>query len=359
MGNFIYFVVMIIAIIIANIAEKNNKRKYLIGIVFIISMLSGFRGINVGIDTKLYTYAFLHDFPYKWHFEEIGFRFISTLIFNIFNDTRMVFLFFALIINGFIIYRLWDFKDKCSFTFMLMFYLLTYYIDSMNIMRQLVAVAIIFFSTRLLEKKRYILFIIIVILTTFIHTSSLLALALVVAYIWAPLKMSSKVWMFFPIALIGIIAVQVILQYEAGHIDNYLSEKNSVNNINIPFLYRLMCFFISYFLHKSNKKIVRNKSLNFSSCKEKNIILYDEMFSIVAFIYFMGLSISSLGMFFVVMARLGYFYILFEVVYWGYLVKTSKNKIFNFMMIIIYVGYIFLVEVFSAGCEVFPFYLNI
>lgn len=359
MGNIIYFIVMLIAIILARKAEKKNKKKYLKLIVFMVSILSGFRGLNVGIDTKLYNYAFLNNFPYAWQFEELGFRAISTFVLNIFNDTRAVFLFFALIINGCIIYRLWDFKDKCSFTVMLLIYLLTFYVDSMNIMRQMVAVAIIFLSTRLLEKKHYSMFLIVIMGTTFIHVSSLLAVALIIAYYWIPLKLSNKILIAIPMIILEIVFLLVIIQFESGHINNYLSEQNSVSNINIPFLYRFLCFLLSYMIYKSNIKFVINRKKEPNINIKDDLIVYDEFFRIISFIYLMGLLISSLGMFFTVMARLGYFYILFEVVYWGYLAKTSRNKELNIVMIMIYVGYIFLVEIFSSGCEVFPFYLNI
>lgn len=359
MGNIIYFVVMLVAIVLAKMAVKKDKKDYLLIIVLIISILSGFRGLNVGIDTKLYNYAFLNNFPYVWQFEEVGFRAISMFVLNIFNDTRAVFLFFALIINACIIYRLWDFKDKCSFPFMVLIYLLTFYVDSMNIMRQMVAVAIIFFSTRLLEKKKYLIFLIVVILTTFIHISSLLAVALIIAYYWVPLKFADKIRIATPMVALGIIALIIIIQFESGHIKNYLSEQNAVNNINIPFLYRFACFLLSYMIYKSNKKFVIKRKKDIITNTKNDVIVYDESFKIISFIYLMALLISSLGMFFTVMARLGYFYILFEILYWGYLAKSSANKSLNNIMIMIYVGYVFSVEIFSSGCEVFPFYLNI
>jgi len=353
-GNFIFILIILFSLVLSKVADKRNNKFILLLLILILTLTSGLRGINVGIDTSLYNYAFIHNFPYSWQFEEIGFRYISNLIITILGDPKFVFIFYSLIINLLIVLRLWDFRKKCSFAFMLFIYLLTFYLDSMNIMRQLVAVAVIFYSTKLLEKKHYFLFFSVVLFMTLIHKTALFGLALIVIYLWNSLSLSKKILMSIPLVIISGIVILYTISFEAAHISNYLSSENAITNINITFMYRLLCFIFSWLLYKSNKKIVYS-SINIPNTRLEIDLNFQKKFNIISTIYFLGLAISSIGMFYVVMSRLGYYYIIFELLYWGYLVKNSKNKMLNLSLISIYVIYIFVFEICTGGNGVFPF----
>ena len=357
MGNILYIFFILLALVFVLIADKKNKKVFLYISIIIFSLVSGLRGINVGIDTALYNNAFLHNFPYSWQFEETGFRYISTFIMNLFHDPRYVFCFFAFITNGLILTRLWDFREKCSMTAMVLLYSLTFYIDTMNIMRQFVVIAVIFYSTKLLEKNKYILFLLIILGLTFIHSSSLLALAYIPIYLWNSLSKSKKMLLIIPLIVCGSLAISYVIGYESGHISNYLSAQNSIDNVNIPFLYRVIIFAISYFLLVKNKIVIFKKN----SIKKVNSEYSQEIskYRNVSYVYMAGLLLCSMGMFYVVMARLGYYYAIFELVYWGYVIKTSANKKMNFAMIITYAVYIFLLEFLTDGSGVFPFEFNL
>lgn len=339
------------------IAEKKNKKVYLVIGILIISLLSGLRGVNCGVDTKYYYNAFINRFPVKWMFEEVGFRFVSNSLMSFFNNATVVMIIYSLIINFLIVLRLWDFRDKCNFKFMYFLYICIYFIGSMNIMRQFLALSILFYFTKLLEKKRYLLFIGIVILATLIHQSAILALLIIIVYFWNSISINKKILLIIPMVVICLVAGYYGYIYESKHINNYFSTRNMVNNVNLTYLYRVLIFTISYLLYKGNKKLVFIRT-NYD-IEKKVIKSKDNDMSIFSILYFLGLCLSAMGMFFKFMQRFGYMYLIFELLYWGYLVKNSNNKNINKLMITVYAVYVFALEIIENGSAVFPYYFNI
>ena len=225
----------------------------------------------------------------------------------------------------------------------------------MNIMRQFIAIAIIFYSTKFLEKKRYLLFVLIVLLVSTIHKSSLLGLLITFVYIWDNLTQRKKVILFIPIVAIAILAILYVINAEMSHIINYFNIDNSWINLNIPYAYRIIAFCISLYLSGANK-MLRIKKVSVEESKEKknnNVEL-----KIVTKLYFFGLLFASMGMFYTNMTRIGLFYLIFELLYWGYLTKNNKNSKLNWTIILVYALYVFGIEFIKNGQGIFPYYLN-
>lgn len=359
MDKIIFIFALIISIIFFYFADKRNNKISLWTGILLLSFIAGFRGESVGIDTQLYYNAFMHNFPNSWQFPEEGFRFISRNLMLLFDNPHVLFFIYALIINSLIILRLWDYREKCSFSFMTFLYLFIYYIETMNIMRQFIAIAIIFYSTKFLENKKTIFFIVITILVTYIHKTALLGLIILVVYFWKDLSKEKKILFGIPTFMILAFTIYYITIYESGHISNYLSLNNSISNINITFIYRIIVFGISFWLYKTGCKIVLKKDKQ--EAKQYNTTLEEKnpTFNKIYSIYILGLCLSSLGMFYLALTRSGYYYMIYEVLYWGYLAKNSKNKGFCICLISVFSLYVFSIELVRNGSGVFPFYLSI
>lgn len=356
MENF-YFILLILPVIaLCILANKTEKKLYLYTSIVYLSLLVGLRGVNVGIDTVQYYDAINSGFPIKWKFEEIGFRYISTVLMDIFKNATIVILVYSFITNGLLMLRLWDFRKHCNFPMMITLYLLIYIFFPMNIMRQFIAISIIFYSTKLLDKKKYILFFAIVLLTSLIHKTAFLSLIFILVYYWGTLTRKQKVLSLIPIFIMTAISLVYIIEFEDDHISNYFSANNSINNLNITFIYRAIIFIISYLFYKSGKKIVVNNSYAF---KNNDITIAhnddDFNFKYISIFYLIGLLFSSTGMFFGYMNRIGLYYMCYEVVYWGFLIKNSKNRSLNFILIMIFAVYVFFVELIGNGSGIFPY----
>lgn len=358
MENF-YFVFLLMPIIIMSyIAQKRNKKIFVYLSILYLSIIVGFRGINVGIDTKMYYNAIINNFPIKWQFEEIGFRLLSNFLFNIFKNATMVFFIYSFITNMFIFFRLWDFRKKCNYSVMIFLYLCIYIFSTMNIMRQFIAIAMIFYFTRFLEKKKYIYFVVVVIIASQFHKTALLSLIIILFYYWDSLSNKKKVLMIMPILFLTIIGSYFIFNYENDHISNYFSSFNSINNINITFIYRFIVFIFSFLLYQSDIRVVYNKRNSNNKEITHNNVYDDKEFNKISIIYFLGLLFSSTGMFFDFMSRIGLYYLCYEIVYWGYITKNSKNNFLNFSLIALYAIYVFLFELINNGSGIFPYYIN-
>lgn len=356
MSYVLVVVFLIIAIVLAKKADKYEKKKYIYISIIILSLMAGLRGVNVGIDTQYYYEAFTYDFPKSWQFTEEGFRLISRNLLLVFGNPMVIMIIYAFITNFLIIMRLWDFREKCNFTNMIILYICVYFFSTMNIMRQFIAIAIIFYSTKLLEKRKYLSFAIIVLLTSTIHKTSLLGLLFIVVYFWDNLTAKNKLLLFMPIVGVIAIVMSYVINYEMNHITNYFNTDNSWGNFNIPYVYRVLAFGISLWLSgiiklKKNKKIYGKEKKDRESDKNIEIKIFIK-------IYFMGLLLASMGMFYTNMTRIGLYYLIYELLYWGYLTKNCKNSKLNWIIILVYALYVFGIEFVKNGQGIFPYYLN-
>lgn len=331
------------------VADKRDSKLFLVTGVAILSLGSGLRGVSVGIDTYSYYSAFLLNFPNVWQFEEEGFRVISNLFMTIFENPQALFLIYSAVTNALISLRLWDFRSNASFSFMMFMYIAVTYIGTMNTMRQYLAVSIVFYATRYLEvasAKNYILFVTLVLVATSIHQTAIIGFLYLIVYVWINTSKKNQVILFL-IYLIAIpTLVLIIIWFEIDHIDNYLS--NGLDNLNLPFMYRAISFLGALIL----MWCYREKELRCSTIKSNR-----NNYNIIAVFYFIGLVGSSIGMFFSFMDRIGYYFILFEAVFWGRAVKYKTWGWLYFLMPTIYAFYVFTNELIFNGSGIFPYYL--
>ena len=343
-----FCIICLTALLFSYLADKKNKISILIFVITILSLAAGLRVESVGLDTRAYVYNFNNDFPLSWQFDDEGFRYISRFLMKTFNNSSWLLFIYSLITNLLIVFRLWDFRHKSSFSFMMFLYLTINYINTMNIMRQYVIVAIIFFATRYLEKKHYAIFTIAVLISSTIHSTALLGLAFLIVYLWKNVTLKHRKWLIVPIFLFIPIVVVVIFRLQSDNITNYLSQKNT--DINITYLYRICIFFVIMLLQKIRIKISLNTSLRHEALI-KPISWRDNE----TIFYLAGLGASSLGMFFAFLSRLGICYLMYELVFWGRAVKDGKGRSTAFILSTIFAIYTFALELILNGSGIFPY----
>lgn len=346
MTQLLYVSILIVALGFAYLAQKKNKKGYLFLLVAILTFAAGFRGVSCGVDTPAYYEHIIKGFPYHWQFREEGFRLISNYFMITFQNPQLVFVFCAFVTNLLILLRIWDFKDEANFGFMTLLYLLLYYSNSMNIMRQYVAVALIFYGTRYLHKNK-ILFIPFVVAAFFMHRSSLLALGYIVISLWSGFTKSQKQIMFLPLTLFMIGSAGYVASYLASDITSYRSQ--SVQNLNITYFYILSISILAIVLQKkgvyvkvSGKGIMRHY---YNYKMNMDIVLY----------VLIGLCFSCLSMFFAFVGRTGLYYSIFDIVFWGIACKKFKNSELNKLFILVYAYYIFSLVIFRNDVLLFPY----
>lgn len=191
-----YIIVFIISCILAKIAsvfyinrEKKNKIFFLLISFFVIlipALLAGLRGRNVGTDVNSYIMpgishsikatslkAFL-----KTDDLELIFGSFIYFVANNFENAKFIILFFIEFIILLLVYsELIRKADKFPTWLGLFIFYFVFYNATLNAMRQYIAIAIVFFSSRYIEKKKIIKFLICIILALGFHKSSILCIS--------------------------------------------------------------------------------------------------------------------------------------------------------------------------------------
>lgn len=333
----------IIALALFMFAGKQNSRTALFAGILLLSLLAGLRASDVGIDTTFYYEAFITDFGLRpWQFKDEGFRLLVRITMWITNSPVVVFFLISLATNALIIIRLWEFRDSASFSYMTFLYITLFYIGTMNTIRQYLAVAILFYATRYLEKQHYLLFIIGLVLATSIHTTAIMGIAFLFVYYWINASRNNRVYIGLTAAIVVPFVSYLVGMYEAQHINNYLSD--NIDNINLTFIYRVIIFMLATGLMAATDS--KKKSLGDNSNN-----------SLATLFTFASIVASSAGMFFDYMNRLGYYFAMFELQFWGMAIRRREWGWLYWLMPTVYALYTFCHELLFNGSGIFPFHL--
>lgn len=352
MSELFYIFVMLIALLIGYLANKTKKKSYLWLLIILLTIISGFRAKTVGVDTPAYYNDIEFGFPYDWRFEEEGFRFLSNIIIDYTHNPQLMFVFCAFITNSFILIRLWDFKQEARFDFMVFLYLFIFYGNTMNIMRQAVAVALVFYGTRYLKVHKYYKFLLFSIIAFTFHRTALLSIGYILLNLWFSMSKNQKKIFAIPFICIIFGTVLYVARYLGNDIIAYSSQ--TVSNVNVTFFYRLFITIIAIIFNELNIKVVMRHnswSLLPKYTFDRSLLTY----------VLIGLSFEAFSMFFSFVGRSGLYYLMFEPVFWGIAVKQTKNRNLYAVLIAIFAIYVFYLLVFDNSLKLFPYsiYLNL
>lgn len=176
----IYEVVVIVFLVFALIVrDKATISKSLYGIAVLgLLFIAAMKGLDVGTDTFHYYIKFCFANTVDSQKGELVHDFIRSLFRQYFNyDLYMLFI-YSVIIGGicYVIYRL----SNNRFLSLFLYVTLSFYTQSLNIMRQYMAVSLMLVAIYLLykqqNKKGYLIFALFLFTSFFIHHTSLLAL---------------------------------------------------------------------------------------------------------------------------------------------------------------------------------------
>ncbi len=314
----LYFSIVILSIIIAYTAEKRNSVTWMFSSVISISLLAGLRDLSVGTDTYTYFRIFNNLANEGTSFVEPGFAFICRLLMELLGDARALFIFFAFIINILIVGRLWELRDRASFGYMFFLYVTIFFPQSMNILRQYLAVAIIFYATHYLEKFQYIRFLILNVVAFTIHFSSAIVLVLILPYYYVQTKGITKKKILLTLLLIGLTPVILwiyILVY--GEYEVYL--ESTSENIGLLVVFRIGLIILFALLMK-----IPNTHLPNSKKRE-------DLFKVISTVYIIAVALSFMGSFYEYVGRISIYFMIFEVPFAAIISRMEKKRVFNIL----------------------------
>ena len=307
------FFVFILVYLFAFLAEKRKKKRYLAFIIIVLSCFVGFRSRSVGIDTDMYYQQFenLRKGIFSPNVEK-EFQIFSYILLRVMR-TEYVILLFSFITNWLIILRLWSLKEKGPFHIMVMLYAVLLYPETANIMRQYLAIAIVFYATLYVERKKLLVYLLLVLTAILVHRSAFLALSYYPLYFWiSHKKLNKKAVLGLAILTVAPIIVSVFMRHYSGNFALYLSGR-----VGIGLLYPVELAILMFFVLL---EMPRFTIFRF----EKDVVSL--RFFVLTYLF--GIIFSSLGYYRPTLYRIGLYFIIFETVFIPHVCTHGKNKYF-------------------------------
>lgn len=289
--------------------EYKLKKNHIVFIFIFMGIVSGIR-YNVGLDYNTYEYLFTNEalkiFP------ESLFWLVNYISKEFFDEFFIVTLFMSIMTNYFIYRGLVCREIKLNYMLLsILIFTITIWLDSFNIMRQCLSVAIFFYASIFIKKRKFIPYAIYILIATGFHKSSIFLIGLyfiqyinINRYLYIVLLLGS--YMIVKLNLAKDILINIsknINGYEVYYLNNYIFG-NSQNYVSYSLIIGiLISVFIIFFCEDKIDK---------SNYLEKNYYIYGSIFSV--------LSISTY-----MYDRIGIYFQVFGIFVVPYVISNIKN----------------------------------
>lgn len=280
---------------------------------------------------------------------EIGFSLLLYLITKIFRNFQVLLFLFQVIIVSLIYKGLRVFKNQDLYLNMLAYYFLCYVI-TFNIIRQCLAIAIIFYSFKYLFKKKYGCYLLFNILALFFHKSAIIGLVILLLY---NISDNNRIKLFFlkikiknKIKIIILISILVLILFQLEFIINILQSlglekyksylKGEYSFLPKQFLLRIPFVWLIFKEYKKNK--------------ENKIYLFALLLNII------DLFLSQLGSVTPNSWRIAQYFSIYNIIFYPMVCDSGKYKIFKNLFLISYLIFYFSYTILILGNhEVYPY----
>lgn len=348
--SYLFFISSLsICSLFAYLADKYNSKLVRNLLICFLVLITGFRSVEVGIDSANYAEiwdAVLVGIPV---FLEVGFQMLIQFLQRISTNPTILFVTCSIITFDLLIIRLWDFRNVASFTVMILVLFMLVVMPSMNTMRQYCAVSIVFYGTKFLFQKKYLKFILSVLIATSLHTSSLLGIVFIGFELldWKQFSFLRKTC-FVLLIIIGLSLAGLAYNYIISEYGHYFEDAEA--HLGLLTIGSLLFIILAFGASKLNRKKIGFNSIEIS--KSHFLILV----SFVAYIF--GMFLQSLGYFFQYMGRVGLLFSIWGIVFWGVLFKLTKHKlliIVYFLALLLFVAWPFISSMLGNSLGVMPY----
>lgn len=331
--------------------NKIIKTMILFSIVLVISILFMHR-VDIGTDYDIYKSYYDNMYNSEFSINSIygGYNtefmpFLLVKLSKLTFDSYSGFLFYCSFITfGFLIFsfKYYDFSN--NFPFAILVILAIFFAPSMNIIRQMMAVSIIFWGIRFCVNRQYFRYILVVFLATLFHTASLFCIIFI---LFSLKKKISKYWIIF------IAFAILILPFGFNYLFSTLSNIEIFSKYTFDYTDKINDFSFNYKFF-----IIRVPSLILISIFSKKLISYNKFNVFFIFLFLTEFSAIIMSSFMLWSFRIMYYGMIAEIVLIPQIVGIccNKNKIFvKSYIIIYYLAYFLLVHMVLAYDGIFPY----
>ena len=318
-----YLAVFAAALLLTRRSETTGRPHGLAAATLLLVLISGLRAYSVGVDTSLYqigTEYFFRNGEIYWRYSfAYGYGVFTSTVLHIWDDYTVLLVIQALITNGLIAARFWDFRHGASLTFMMLGYLCTAYLMTLCIICQFVAVSIVFYFSRFLERGHPLLYLAGVALATSIHASGIISILAVLPFMLKFRGVSARRGL---LQAIGCAALGAGLAFAWGSlVDSYSFYNTSARASSVG----LMVFVQVFVLIGALLLAGYFKGAGEGEGTElRSVLMSHAPHSLFQYVVALGLSSSS----YVIgnAGRISYYYILFGPVVYGVIAKQSRTS---------------------------------
>lgn len=326
-------------------AEKREKFVYLALLAVLLSFFAGFRGVSVGLDTQGYANMFQliadgrQDEAYGL---ETQFKVVCMVLSKVYNNSSLLFILCAILTNFLVILRIWDFRGNASLVMMVVVYYVSFYFQTMNIMRQMCACALLFYGTRFIPKRKYIISLLFVALALIFHQSAIIGIAFLLLEIfqWRYLNAYQKK---IYVSLVVILAISAAILYKSiEKYFHYFAEASP--NIGLMLFVKLTLFLLAI-IEMRVSKVCCSAEDNEKIYRTRCVLIY----------YFIGICLTAVGYIYPYMDRVGLPFYIFETICWGMIVKNSPRKYIWLSTFLFLLLYNFVYTIVNDGQGILPY----
>lgn len=318
-----YLSVFVAVLLLTRRSETTDRPFGLATATLLLVLVSGLRAYSVGVDTSLYqlgTEYFFRNGEVYWRYSfAYGYGVFTSTVLHIWDDYTVLLVVQALITNGLIAARFWDFRHGASLTFMMLGYLCTAYLMTLCIIAQFVAVSIVFYFSRFLDRGHPLFYLAGVTLATSIHASGIISILAALPFVLKFRGVSARRGL---VQAIGCAALGVGLAFAWGSlVDSYSSYNTSARASSVGIMVFVQVFVLigalllaGYFKGEGEDKGTELRSAFMSHAPHS------------LFQYVLALGLSSASYVIGNAGRISYYYILFGPVVYGVIAKRSRTS---------------------------------
>lgn len=354
----LYVTLFAVCLLLARTAQKKNKTEYVWLIILALTLVVGLRAYSVGIDTANYVRMFqlvAREKSNRVYGAERSFLLLVKALQIFHKSPSFILLAFSFITNTFVLFRAWEFRDRISFPTALLYFFGNQFFLTFNIVRQMVAVALIFWGTRYVEKSQYKKFLLVTVIAALFHQSALLGLVYLVVDILVWEKKRKALWHFvlhaavkhkkmIKPAIVMVLLALVLIGVKASKYIHYFTNISFDIGLLVPLKLVVLTVFVLHVRMRSGKWGGVSEDLDEAYVNRDVVVCYG-----------LGLCIAFAGSFFAYMNRIGLYFTPYGCLFWGYIEKSDGKKWLKYAAVAVIILWPLWRDIVSGGQGQLPY----
>lgn len=315
-----YITVFSISILLSWLSSRLDNKKIgnlikILNFLFLV-LISGLR-YGIGTDyNKVYLPFFIelknNAIKNRMRSFEIGYVLINKIVIFLGGNFTWVCLIMSFLTIFFLYKGLNNYKNKSSFTLGLFFYLIMYYQKSFNLMRQMLAVSIVFFAIKFLKKDNFKYIILVILASLFQRTVLIMLIIPLVQKIYENKKylvLQISSFLLMVLAILNFGKIGVFLEKLNMEYYSYYFNENVSTGITINYFIRILpVILLGLIAYKKLKE-------------DREMLLFYNLYVVGAIFMLLGYVTSTYG------ERIAIYFMIYQIVLIPYLLqKICENK---------------------------------